>query len=66
MRFEGFTTVTILMKFFWVWAPCGLAGSSQHFGQLLKVRCNCATIDVKHTWILYLSFCELCFDHCVS
>jgi hypothetical protein len=33
MRFEVFKVVTILMIFFWVWAPCGLAGRSQHFGE---------------------------------
>jgi hypothetical protein len=25
MRFEVFTAVTIMMMFFWVWEPCGLA-----------------------------------------
>jgi hypothetical protein len=25
MRFEVFTAVTIMMMFFWVWAPLGLA-----------------------------------------
>jgi hypothetical protein len=28
-RFKVYTAVTIMMMFFWVWAPCGLAGRSQ-------------------------------------
>jgi hypothetical protein len=32
-RFEIFTAVTILIMFFWVWEPCGLAGRSQRFGE---------------------------------
>jgi hypothetical protein len=29
VRFEVFTTLTILLMFLWVKAPCGLVGSSQ-------------------------------------
>jgi hypothetical protein len=33
MRLENLTAVTILIMFFWVWAPSGLAGRSQRFGE---------------------------------
>jgi hypothetical protein len=32
VRFEVFTAVKMSMMFFWVVAPCGLAGRYQHFG----------------------------------
>jgi hypothetical protein len=34
MSFEVSTVVMILMTFFWVWAPCGLGGRSQRFGEV--------------------------------
>jgi hypothetical protein len=34
MGFEVFTAMTIMMMFFWVLAQCGLAGRSQHFGEV--------------------------------
>jgi hypothetical protein len=33
IRFEVFTAVTTMLMFFWVWAPCELAGRSQRFGE---------------------------------
>jgi hypothetical protein len=29
--------VFIVIKFFWVWAPCGLAGRSQRFGEDVRI-----------------------------
>jgi hypothetical protein len=55
MRFEVFTVVAIIMKFFWVLVPCRLVGRFHSFGDIYCLHLQFTSAPKKEV----VCFCEM-------